>query len=134
MDILQIPPQQPPYWYNRANQTHALWQSEADRQNREGGGYGSATQRPTGDYDGFVSQTQYTTHMGHGDSGPENVQRNQRQYHTSYSSSQQQQYMSEHGTPARQSSYVPIPVGPPHPVSSDTQHESSTWQSQRYEI
>ncbi|VIO87692.1 conserved hypothetical protein [Brugia malayi] len=35
----KIPPQQPPHWYNRANQTHALWQNEADRQNREDGKY-----------------------------------------------------------------------------------------------
>uniref|UniRef100_A0A8R1TTA2 ZM domain-containing protein n=1 Tax=Onchocerca volvulus TaxID=6282 RepID=A0A8R1TTA2_ONCVO len=164
----KIPPQQPPFWCSRADQTHALWQSEADRQNRDGygsgtqtnynyaeyreeqrkhekydmqkrgEGYGTATDaRPTGDYDGFVSQTQYATHTG----GPENVQRNQPQYHTSYSSNQQQYVSSEHGIiPAKQGNhlnYAPVPIGSSHPISSGTQQQSSTWQSQssssRYE-
>ncbi|CAG9540364.1 unnamed protein product [Cercopithifilaria johnstoni] len=150
----KIPPQQPPYWYNRANQTHTLWQNEADRQNREGGGYSSSTydyadygdnqrkNRPTRDYDNFVSQTHYTTYMGNNDNGPENIQRDRTQYHTSYSSNQQQQqqqYTPERRIPTTQSThlnYAPVPAGPLHAVSSGTQQDSSTWHSQsnsRYE-
>ncbi|KAM3725300.1 DNA ligase [Dirofilaria immitis] len=165
----KIPPQQPPYWYNRANQTHALWQNEADRQNRDGYGSGIQTNynyteyhenqrkhekydiqkrheeyssdvRPIDDYDGFVSKTQYTTHTGRNDSGPENLQQSYPPYHTSssYSSNQQQQYTSEHGVPITQStnlSYTPVPIRSSYPISSSTQQEPSTWQSQssRYE-
>ncbi|KAK6111388.1 hypothetical protein QQG55_43445 [Brugia pahangi] len=142
----KIPPEQPPHWYNRANQTHALWQNEADRQNREDGKYDGGNYNYTNyhreqhkydkstinDYDSFISQTHYTTHADNGDNGTKSVQQNHAQYHTSYLNNQQQQQYIEHGIPVKQSThltYSPVSIGSPHPISSSTQQQSSTWQS-----
>ncbi|KHN78143.1 hypothetical protein Tcan_15888 [Toxocara canis] len=47
----KIPSQQPPHWYSKANQTHSIWQSAADRQASDAERYGSMTS-------GYSSQTQ----------------------------------------------------------------------------
>lgn len=160
MNMLQIPPQQRPQWYNKANQTHILWQNEAYRQGRTETGFGDATHtsydsadyggsqrrseeyhnqkrhdeyvtgdKQAGNYDGFISQKQYTSTSGN----TENAQRNQAHYN-SYPRSQLEQYTCEQGTPASHSthkSYSAVPAGPPQTVSSNIQQQTPTWKSQR---
>uniref|UniRef100_A0A915BLH6 ZM domain-containing protein n=1 Tax=Parascaris univalens TaxID=6257 RepID=A0A915BLH6_PARUN len=53
----KVPSQQPPYWYNKAKETHRVWQSEADRQAANPERY-SATMGTQQNYSSYSSETQ----------------------------------------------------------------------------
>ncbi|VDN33107.1 unnamed protein product [Gongylonema pulchrum] len=155
----KIAPEERPHWYNKANQTHNLWQNEANRLSRSGAGFGDATQTSY-DYvhhgesrksrEEFGSQkgrTEYSTDDRPGgsyDGGfvsqthyttqagrrTENGQWREGQYYSSYAASQKQQYKTEHGAPTPPGTYRSYPAAIP---ISPPQADSSSKQQQRQE-
>ncbi|VDM96568.1 unnamed protein product [Thelazia callipaeda] len=147
----KIPPEQAPFWYHKANETHTLWQSVADRQSHDNAKtnrisnnyreqdreqhdhhdymrqrkYAQNTQdvKHDSNYDGFISQTQYMTHP-HVNSGADADP-------TFHSVGHEQ--TSEHETPSAESSkinYSSIPVGLSHIIPSGPHQQISSERSQ----
>uniref|UniRef100_A0A1I8AGI3 ZM domain-containing protein n=1 Tax=Steinernema glaseri TaxID=37863 RepID=A0A1I8AGI3_9BILA len=92
----KVPAQQPPYWANKANSTHRIWQTAAERnllqgQQQYGGDYGGEAQYG-GQYGGGYSTQQDT--YGYG-SQQQQHQQQQQQYDYSQQGYQQQQQQQQ---------------------------------------
>lgn len=142
--ILQVQPQQPPYWYRKAYQTHTAWQNEAERQKREldaaqnyyggpksyydshGAGVEHGTTHKQKDFEGFEPQTHYRQQS--------NPEKSDSKFRNSHWDSQRAQINSDYGV--RQAygnrSDVAAGGGIPQPASTIQNHRSE-WLSERFD-
>ncbi|KAK0399769.1 hypothetical protein QR680_003207 [Steinernema hermaphroditum] len=104
----KVPPQQPPYWANKANTTHRVWQTAADRnllsgqeqqQYYGGGGYESQAQYGAQYGGGYGAQGQqdygYSTQQQQSEYSQQAYQQQQQQQRQQQQQQQQYQYQQQ---------------------------------------